>query len=140
MPGRPFEPGNKLGKGRQTGSRNKKSIYQEALESHGIEIMETCKLQALKKEPTALRLCVERLVPVCKAPNSTFRLPPMRTAADLPMAISAVAQAVARGRLSASEGESVGRLIESHRRTLESETFEARIRALEQAQSEKEAA
>jgi hypothetical protein len=140
MSGRPFEPGNKLGKGRPTGSRNKRSIFHESLESHGIEIMETCKLQALKKDPTALRLCVERLVPVCKAPNSTFRLPPMQNAADLAKAISAVAQAVARGRLSASEGESVGRLIESQRRTLETETFEARIRALEKAQSEEEAA
>jgi hypothetical protein len=116
MSGRPFEAGNKFGRGRPTGSRNKRSIYQEALESHGIEIIETCKLQALKKDATALRLC------------------------DLTTAISALDRAVARGRISASEGESVGRLIESHRRTLETETFEARVRALEKARSEEEAA
>ena len=58
MRGQPFELGNKLGKGRPPGSRNKKSIFQDAMEGKGsIEIIETAKLQALKKDPTALRLC-----------------------------------------------------------------------------------
>jgi len=42
-----------------------------------------------------------------------------------------VAQAVARGHLSAPEGEAISRMLESQRRTIESEEFEKRLRALE---------
>ena len=138
MRGKPFEPGNTMGKGRPRGSRNKKSIFQEALESHGTEIVNQAKFQALKPkpDPTALRLCMERLIPVCKAPNSRFRSPRVRTSADLTIALAAVFQAVARGHVSAQEGEAVARIIESQRRTIESGEFDARLRALEEAESE----
>jgi hypothetical protein len=136
--GQPFELGNKLGKGRPPGSRNKKSIFQDAMEGKGsIEIIDTAKLQALKKDPSALRLCVERLVPVCKAPNSRFPLPRLRTLADSSKAISAVVRGVAKGHLSAQEGESVARIIESYGR-VEAEGLEQRIQALEQKYSEME--
>ena len=133
--GRPFELGNKLGKGRPPGSRNKRSIFQEALESHGVEIVDTAKLQALKKDPSALRLCMERLVPICKPPNSRFKLPQLRTLADSSKAISALMREVAKGNVSAQEGESIARMIESYGR-VEAEGLERRILALEQKDSE----
>jgi hypothetical protein len=55
----------------------------------------------------------------------------VETAANLIEAISAVMRAVAGGRLSAQDGESVARIIESQRRTLETEEFDARLRVLE---------
>jgi hypothetical protein len=138
MRGKPFEVGNTMGKGRPPGSRNKKTIFQQALESHGTEIINQVKLQALKPKPdsTALRLCVERLIPVCKAPNSRFPLPVVRTSADLPKALTAVSQAVARGLVSAQQGEGVARIIDTQRRAIETGDFEARIRHLEEAKSE----
>jgi hypothetical protein len=36
MIGRPFEPGNKMGKGRPPGSRNKMTVFQELLAGNGI--------------------------------------------------------------------------------------------------------
>jgi hypothetical protein len=138
MRGKPFVVGNKLGTGRPLDSRNKKSIFQEALESHGIEIIDTAKLQALKKDPTALRLCVERLVPICKPPNSSFRMPRLRTSTDLPKAISALAREVAAGRLSAQEGESVSRIIESFGNALQVDDFATRLETIEQENSEME--
>ena len=122
-----------MGTGRPTGSRNRTTLFREALESGGEAIIRKIKRQALKSDPTAMRLCMERLLPLAKAQNSHFRLPPVETAANLMEAISAVTRAVAGGRLSAHEGESVARIIESQRRMLETETFDARLRVLEGA-------
>ena len=101
------------------------------MEKGGRAIIRKVKQQALKADPTAMRLCVERLVPLAKAPNTRFRLPAVETAANLTEAISAVTVAVAEGEMSAQEGEAVARIVESQRRNIEVEEFDARIRALE---------
>ena len=131
MPGKPFEPGNTLGKGRPPGSRNVKTIFQEALESEGVEIINKVKLQALKAKPNAAILirCLERLVPICKSPNSRFDLPKVETAADLPKAFFAVAQAVAQGLISANKGKVIAQILESQGHMFD-EDFEKRLRAL----------
>jgi hypothetical protein len=131
--GRPFEPGNTAGKGRPPGSCNKKTIFQEALEKDGEEIIQKIKERALKADPMAMRLCMERLVPLAKEPNARFRLPAVETAANLTEAISAVTEAVAEGELSPQEGESVARIVESQRRNIEVGEFDARLKALEEA-------
>ncbi|HTB13971.1 MAG TPA: hypothetical protein VK752_20490 [Bryobacteraceae bacterium] len=129
--GRPFEMGNKAGKGRPVGSRNKKTVFQIALESDGERIIELIKERALQSDPTAMRLCIERLVPVLRPPLRRFMLPPVDTAEQLKGAISAVTQAVAEGVLSAQEGESVARIIETQRKNIEIGEFEARLKLLE---------
>jgi hypothetical protein len=131
MRGKPFEAGNKFGKGRRRGSRNKRTALVQLMEDHGEAMIKQCQVLAFKGHPTALRLCMERVIPPCRAPNNRFRLPPIRTVADLVKALPVVVQAVARGRLSAQEGESISRMLESHRRTIESEEFEKRLLALE---------
>jgi len=103
------------------------------MEDRGEAMIKQCQLLALKGDPTALRLCMERLMPPCRASLNKFRLPPMKTMADLGKALPAVAREVARGRLSAQDGEAFSRMIEAQRRTIESEEFEKRLRALEKA-------
>jgi hypothetical protein len=138
MRGKPFQLGNRLGKGRPPGTRNKRTIWQEALESHALPIINQAKFLALKPNPdmTALRLCLERLVPIAKPPNSTFRLPRIRTPADLPNALSALERAVASGQLSTQEGLAMVQMIEAHRRMFEVGDFDQRLRALEQGGQE----
>jgi hypothetical protein len=123
--------GNRLGKGRPKGRRNNATLFQEALEKDGLAIIRKIKLLALKADRMAMKLCMERLIPISKTPNSRFRLPGVETAAGLALAIAAVTRAVSRGRLSAKEGEAVAKIIESQRRILEAEEFDARLRALE---------
>lgn len=130
--GRPFEMGNSAAKGRPQGSRNKKTIFQEELEKDGTEIIQKIKQEALKADPTAMRLCMERLVPLAKYPNASFEMPPVQTAASLTEAISAITEAVAEGELSAQEGESIARIVESQRRNIEVEEFDARLRSIEE--------
>jgi len=129
--GRPFQPGNTAGKGRPQGSSNKKTVFQEALEKDGEKIIQKIKLRALKADPMAMRLCMERLIPVAKEPNHRFWLPSVETPANLAEAISAVTEAVAEGELSAQEGEAVARIIESQRRNIEVGEFDLRLKALE---------
>jgi hypothetical protein len=132
MKGR-FEVGNRMGKGRPVGSRNRITSFREALDEGGLAIIQEIKSQALKADPTAMRLCMERLLPVAKTPNSCFQLPPIGTAAELSAAIAAVVKAVSEGRLSAAEGESVARIIESQLRVFEAAEFDERLRFLEEA-------
>ena len=134
MSGKPFELGNTMGKGRPRGSRNKRTIYQEALESHALPIIHKMKFQALKEIPdmTALCACFERLIPIPKPANSRFRLPRVRTPADLPSMISAVERAVATGQTSAQDGLAVAEIIEHHRRAFETGEIDQRLRALEE--------
>jgi hypothetical protein len=127
-----FIAGNKLGKGRPPGRLNQATIFQEALEKGGVAIIQTVKSQALKGDATAMRLCMERLVPVAKSRNSRFPAPVAKTAEDLMQSISDLLKVVAEGVLSPQDGESVARIIESQRRMIETEGYDARLRVLEQ--------
>jgi hypothetical protein len=133
-----FVVGNKEGKGRPPGRLNRATIFQEALEKGGVEIIRKVKSQALKADPTAMRLCMERLVPLAKPRNSRFPAPVAKTAEDLMQSISELLKVVAEGVLSAQEGESVARIIESQRRMIETEGYDARLRVLEEPRSSSE--
>jgi hypothetical protein len=136
MRGRPFERGNKMGKGRPPGSRNQRTVFSEMMDSHGEALIKQCQVLALKGDPTALRLCLERLLPPCKPPNNRFLLPAVRTASDVGLALQSVLQEVARGRLSAQEGEAIAAILENHRRAIDSEEFGQRLQALERQVAE----
>jgi len=75
-------------------------------------------------------------MPPCRPPNHRFRLPATETVADVVKALDVVAQTVAGGHLSTQEGESLCRILESQRRTIEAAQFETRLRALEEGRQE----
>jgi len=71
-PGSPFQPGNRFGRGRPQGSRNKATIaLQKMLDGCGESITRKCALMAMQGDPTALRLCMERLIPPPKRSPSS---------------------------------------------------------------------
>lgn len=135
--GRPFEKGNRIGQGRPRGSRNQRTIFTEAMENHGEAIIKQCQVLALKGDATALRLCVERLIPVTRPWNNRFTMPAVKTAADLGGAWQSVLKQVARGNISPQEGEAVASMLENRRRAIETEELDGRLRALEMRQSKK---
>lgn len=87
--------------------------------------------QALEGDPTALRLCLERIAPPRRDAPVQFDLPRMETACDAAKAAGAVLEAVALGELTPTEGAHVMALVETYRRTLETTELEMRITALE---------
>ena len=63
-PGHRFEKGNKHGKGRPEGSRNKATIaLQSLLDAEGEKITRRAIEMALEGDVTAMRLVMERLIP-----------------------------------------------------------------------------
>ncbi len=59
--GRPFRPGNKYGRGRPRGSRNKATgLFQKTLERYAESLAKKLVQEAFQGTPTALRLCIER--------------------------------------------------------------------------------
>lgn len=86
---------------------------------------------ALGGDATALRLCLERIMPPRKDAPAPFTLAAMTTAQDAAKAAGAILDAVALGELTPAEGAQVMALVESYRRALETSDLEARITALE---------
>lgn len=69
----------------------------EALTRKAVEL-------ALEGDTTALRLCLERLIPACKENPITLKLPKLKGAADIPQVLEVVMAAVAKGEITPSEG------------------------------------
>jgi len=133
--GRPFEPG-KSGNpnGRPKGARNNATVLAEALLDGEADAI-TRKLidRALEGDTTALRLCLERLLPPRRGRPVEFELPEIKTAADAVHASSSVLTACAEGGLLPGEASEIMNLISSHIRLIETTEIEARLTALEKA-------
>jgi len=107
-----FKPGQSGNpKGRPLGSKHKATLAAQALLDGAVEgLTRKCILLALEGNPIALRLCLERLVPPRKERALEIKLPAMKVLRDAGKLSAAIIQAVARGELTPSEGEALGRL------------------------------
>jgi hypothetical protein len=117
--GRPFELGNKFGRGRPLGSRNRKTwLAQEMLQSQAPDIVNKCLELALQGDTAALRLCLERVAPVrSKRPVNLGSLP-MSTVAELSQASDIVLRKVVSGQLTILEARGMAQLIADRRKVL----------------------
>jgi hypothetical protein len=124
-----FAPGNP---GKPKGSRHRATQAAltlldgeaEALTRKAVDL-------ALGGDTTALRLALERIVPLRREGPVNLALPRMHSAADAAAAMAAVVGAVAHGDLTPGEGAAVAALIEIYRKTMETAELEARVEALE---------
>jgi Family of unknown function (DUF5681) len=120
--------------GRAQGSRTKSTLFAEAiLENDREGIMDAVVNAAKNGDPTAMRLCVERLVPLRKGRPVVFDLPAIETAADVANALGAIAGAMAAGELTPDEAGAVAGVIEAKRRAIETVEHEERLQKLEEA-------
>jgi hypothetical protein len=118
--GLPFAPGNTLGRGRPRGSRNKaRFVGQDLLEKYTPQLMSKCIHMALLGDPTAMKLCIERIVPARRDAPVRVILPPIRTAQDVDRAEEKVTQTMGRGGITPIEGEKVMNVIQFRARTIE---------------------
>jgi hypothetical protein len=110
-PGRPFQSGNKSGKGRPPGSRNKATLAMQALlDGEGEAIMREVIELAKKGNETALRLCVERLIPPRRELPVRLALPQISSAGDISGAMAAVVSAAAQGEITTGEAVHLSRV------------------------------
>lgn len=122
--------------GRKAGSRNKATQAALALMEGQLEqITQTLIDAALDGEMTAIRLILERLVPPCKEKAlPPLDLPPVTDATSLPKLTAAILGAVAEGRITPGEGQTLAALANTHAKNLELAELEQRIAALERTQ------
>jgi hypothetical protein len=130
--GKPFEPGNTCGRGRPRGSRNKTTLMaQELLDSYAEPLVKKCLQKALQGDPKAMQLCMDRVLPARRDMPVRIGKLSTRTAADVSQASDTVIQKVAAGRISPAQGQAFAELIEGRRRTIETQEFDERLRAME---------
>jgi hypothetical protein len=124
--------------GRRLGSRHRATVLAESLldGQSGELIQKTIEL-ALAGDPTALRLCIERIIAPRRDRPVAFELPELNGAADIPLAIRALTEGVASGELTPAEAAELAKVIETYRLAVETADIERRLAALEEAQQRK---
>ena len=99
----------------------------EALTRKAVEL-------ALEGNMQALKLCIERLVPMKKERALAIELPVIEAVAELPRLTSAILAAVGRGELEPGQAAALASLVANHGKVLELTELEKRISALEEKQ------
>ncbi len=84
---------------------------ERLLDAHAKRIVQRLLELAEKGDPTALRLCLERIMPPLRTSPLHFELPPLTTPADAVAAIAAITAGLADGSLSAAEGAELARMV-----------------------------
>src|SRR3954454_8882081 len=127
---KPGQSGNP--NGRPKGARHRATIAAEALfDGESEALTRRCIEAALSGDPTALRLALDRILPPRRdRPVNNFPLPPIATLADVRAARAAMVEAVASGRLLASEADDIGRQLDGYVRVYEADAIEQRLAAV----------
>lgn len=120
--------------GRPRGSRNRTTqLCADLLSAEAPAIFERLVKMARKGDSVALKLCVDRLLPVRAARDRTVELdlPAVRRAGDLVDAARVVIQEAAAGNITLSEARDLAALLSAERALIETTDLAVRIEALE---------
>lgn len=133
-----FTPGNKLGKnGRPLGSRNKTTMAIEQLLDNEAELLTRKVIEmAMNGDITALRLCLERLLPPRKDRPIILNLEPIDSIPDTVKAMGQVTNAVTCGNITPTEGISVAAMIDTYRKCIETNEIEKKLAEIEKIMKE----
>ena len=85
---------------------------------------------------TAIRICLDRVLPPRKDRTIPFALPKLESAADAKAAAASIVHAVAEGDLTPSEAADMSKLLDNFTRVLEATDFASRLEALERKTSQ----
>jgi hypothetical protein len=132
--GRPFQKGRSgFPAGRRPGSRNKATIAAAKLLAGEAEGLTRKAVEAaLAGDPMALRLCVERILPLCRERAVKFKLPPIESPADIAACMKAVTSALADGEITPGEAGRIAAMIDTFVQAIETSEFERRLQELEE--------
>jgi hypothetical protein len=113
-----FQPGQSGNPaGRAVGSRNKKTIaMEEAFLAQAEALVQNVVDRAMAGEPAAMRLCMERVLPVGRGRPLPIDLPTIRSAEDAQAAATVIAGALKEGAISAREAVDLLRVVEGFTR------------------------
>src|SRR5579864_2194986 len=84
---------------------------EELFDAHAESIVREAIALAERGDPTALRLCLDRISPPLRERPPEFALPPLATPADAAAAIAAIVAGLADGSLSTAETLDLARFV-----------------------------
>jgi hypothetical protein len=123
-------------KGNPKGSRHNATLAAEALLDGEAEGLTRVAIEmALAGDATALRLCLDRIIPPRRERTVNFALPPIEKAADIVAATTVLAKAVAEGELTPGESAALSALLGNAARAMEVSEIEERLAELEKRTS-----
>jgi len=131
-----FKPGHSGNPGgRPKGARNRATVAAERLLDGEADALTRKAIDLAKQgDTTALRLCLERIVPPRKDRPVPFDMPRIETVADSVKAAAAIASAVADGELTPMEAAELSKVVDGYTRAVETADLATRLMRLEQAQ------
>jgi hypothetical protein len=98
--------------GRPKGSLNRATILAQALiDGQSEALTQTLIQMALERDPVAMRLSMERILPPRKDRPVTFQLRPIGSSRDAAEAQSDIAAAVSSGRMTPAEGADISKVL-----------------------------
>ena len=119
--------------GRPAGSRNKATqALQQMLEGEAEQITRKAIDLALAGDLTAIRLCMERLLPPRKDRPVQLDLPPIETVGQISLAMAAVSRAISEGEITPGDGETVVNILALQKDVMATAELERRLETLEQ--------
>jgi len=128
-PGRSGNPA-----GRPKGARHKSTMAAlSLLEGEAQKLTRKAIEEAMGGNMVALKLCLERLVPVAKERPVDIAFPEISDASDLAKLTATLLSAVGNGSIDTSQAASLAKIIEIHRSTLELTEIDKRIKKLEES-------
>ena len=132
--GKPFHKGQSGNpSGRPLGARNNRTIALEKILDGEIEAITRKAVDAAKNgDMAAIRLIMDRVLPVSRSRPIFIDLPPLSDISSVSQAQSAILQAVTVGGLLIEEAEALTSLLEARRRAFEATDLEERIKHLEE--------
>jgi hypothetical protein len=90
---------------------------------------------ALEGDTTALRLCLERILPPRKERLTLLDLPPVKTSEDVLKCFSTILDGVGIGNIDPHQAQLLSSVLEAHRKTIETVDLETRLSILEEKAS-----
>ena len=135
--GRPFQKGHSGNpQGRPPGARNAATMMAEQLlDGEAAAITRKAIELAKQGDLTALRLCLERIVPPRRERPVSFTLPEINSVDHAPKAMAAITTAVVDGELTPTEAAELSRVIEGYVKAIETTEIERWLRILEERAS-----
>jgi hypothetical protein len=128
-----FEKGNTFGRGRPKGSPNKSTLILDELGREGIEEVIRKVAEAAKDgNMRAASILLARSWPRGHGRPVVLDLPPVETAGGVVQAHAAVVAQMAAGELTPDEASTVGDVLETQRRAIETYVHEKLLREWEE--------
>lgn len=115
--------------GRPPGIRDRRSAMRALLEAHAPELIAKAVEMAKAGDATALRICLDRLIPAAKAKDDPVSLPDMSD--SLADNSRVIMRLLAESELTPEEASSILQALASQVRVIEATEVEQRIAALE---------